>query len=58
MTPDASDYVTVAQIAKRLDIDPRTVRRMIDKHEIPGVLRRSRPIRVSREAFERWVRGA
>ena len=48
-------YVTVKHISTCLGLDPRTVRRMIDNHEIPGVLRRARPIRVSRAAFERWL---
>ncbi len=49
--------MTMNEVAAVLQIDRRTVSRMIKRGEIPGVLRATKPIRISRAVFERWVQG-
>ncbi len=49
--------ITIKEAAGRLKLDPRTLRRMIRRGEVPGVLRAEKPIRLSRAAFEEWVNG-
>jgi excisionase family DNA binding protein len=51
------DTLDTDEIAARLNLSPAAVRAMIRADEIPGVLRRERPFRVSRAAFERWLAG-
>jgi excisionase family DNA binding protein len=51
------DTLDTEEIAQRLALSPAAVRAMIRADEIPGVLRRERPFRVSRAAFERWIEG-
>jgi excisionase family DNA binding protein len=51
------DTLDTDEIAARLNLSPAAVRAMIRGGEIPGVLRATRPFRVSRAAFERWIEG-
>ena len=58
LTPEpALEYITPEEIAQRLGITLPTVYNMIKAKEIPGVLRAVRPMRISRGAFERWLKG-
>lgn len=49
--------ITIEEAAAALQVHRRTVSRMIKRGELPGVLRATKPIRISRAAFERWLEG-
>lgn len=55
-TPDgAPDLLTIEQVARRLQVHTRTIRRAIDAGELPAVdLPFRGGLRVTREALERW----
>jgi excisionase family DNA binding protein len=50
------ETLKVAEVAKRLRVDPRTVRRMIDRGDLRGV-RVGRLYRVPVDALEAYLRG-
>lgn len=54
---DEKPTMTTKEAATVLDVDRRTLQRMISRGEVPGVLRKARPIRISRAVFMRWVHG-
>jgi putative molybdopterin biosynthesis protein len=51
-----SQLLTVEEVAERLRVVTRTVRRMIDRGELPGH-RMGRMVRVSEDDLERFIRG-
>lgn len=53
----SSAIMTMKEVAAALQCDRRTVSRMIKRGELPGVLRATKPIRISRAVFEGWLQG-
>lgn len=55
-TPDGRpDLLTIEQVAQRLQVHPRTIRRAIDTGELPALdLPFRGGLRVTREALDRW----
>jgi excisionase family DNA binding protein len=55
-TPDGRpDLLTIEQVAERLQVHPRTIRRAIDSGELPAVdLPFRSGLRVTREALDSW----
>jgi len=52
-----SQLITVEEVAKRLSVVPRTVRRLIDRRELPAH-RIGRTVRISEDDLERFIRGS
>lgn len=55
MYQDSSPYLTAAEVAAMLRVDPQTVRRWCANGELPSV-RAGRVIRIRREDVDRFVR--
>jgi excisionase family DNA binding protein len=49
------EFLTVAQIAELLKLNPQTVRNMIDRGELPAVRVGSRRVRVRRSELDRFL---
>jgi excisionase family DNA binding protein len=49
------NFLTVAEIADDLKVNQQTVRNWIDRGELPAVRIGARRIRVTEEAFERFI---
>lgn len=52
---DNPAFVTASEAAERLGLSLPTVTAMVRDGEIPGVLRATRPYRISRAVFEAWL---
>jgi excisionase family DNA binding protein len=51
-----SPVLTVDETAALLRVDRKTVYAMISRHEVPGVRRVGRALRISRDAVLEWLR--
>lgn len=51
------DVLTVAQLAGRLQLSEHGTRNLIDRGDVPGVIRLGRRIRISKTAVDRWLGG-
>lgn len=54
---DSSPVLTVEEAAELLRVDRKTLYDAVRRHEVPGVVRVGRAIRIGRAAFENWVAG-
>lgn len=50
------EYYTADEVAKKLNLHPRTVRRMLNTGDLPGVRFGSRQWRIPHAMFEDYVR--
>jgi excisionase family DNA binding protein len=53
---DTHEALTVDEVAHLLRVDRKSVYAMIQRHELPGVRRIGKAIRISRTAVVAWLR--
>lgn len=52
---DSSPVLTVEEAAALLRVDRKTMYEAVRRHEVPGVVRVGRAIRIGRAAFDSWL---
>lgn len=57
VTAEMPDIMTVEELALLLRVNRKTLYEAVSKHQIPGVRRVGRIIRISRQAVLKWLHG-